>query len=478
MYENMLEESEQVLYRRKKLESSHGLNTISAAELMPIIKLGEKAYGSYHVAAVLCKKDFTLWVRAGDAAWDIADLYYKASRDPTIPNSTNKTYRSEELKWLTEAKEDYETADKLKPPGITVPAKLASIQMKLGNFAEALTILTDLRNSSFRLSIAASKRCRIEGGMRPRTELEKSYSAWLLYADLMLRIGYECTRWNNRCSNIENYMFKRWLKKHSSTFNWKERRFYALCCALEAAVGSVCCQKLVGWLKERVNRQPENVEEARWKIDNYEASGEDEIDENEIDDENKLDASILFENGISQNNIIENGCSSDKKPVSDSDFMMKNKKLLDKNRLELQEFDRQTLEMSLDADAMVARNRERDLLVKQHRQAVVSFVGDHQMQKSDNDSIPESPLPLSASCGVVCDITSQLIRISLDMNFFKVGQLAAEAASAYLMQRYLRCQKRKRSLDKLKIWVTATETDILQINKKGHDEVSSIFDLF
>jgi hypothetical protein len=82
----MLEESEQELYRHKKLESSYGLNNISAAELMPIIKLGEKAYGSYHVAAVLCKKDFTLWVRAGDVAWDIADLYYKASRDPTIPN--------------------------------------------------------------------------------------------------------------------------------------------------------------------------------------------------------------------------------------------------------------------------------------------------------------------------------------------------------------------------------------------------------
>jgi hypothetical protein len=95
--------------------------------------------------------------------------------------------------------------------------------------------------------------------MRPRTELEKSYSAWLLYADLIIRIGYECTRWNNRCSIIEKYMFKPWMKKHS-----------------------FCCQKLVGWLKERVNRQPEN-----------EASGEDEIDENEIDDDNKLDASIL-----------------------------------------------------------------------------------------------------------------------------------------------------------------------------------------
>jgi hypothetical protein len=64
------------------------------------------------------------------------------------------------------------------------------------------------------------------------------------------------------------------------------------------------------------------------------------------------------------------------------------------------------------------------------------------------------------------------------MNFFKVGQLAAEAASAYLMQRYLRCQKKKRSLDKCKKWVTATETDILQINKKGHDEVSLILNLF
>jgi hypothetical protein len=122
-------------------------------------------------------------------------------------------------------------------------------------------------------------------------------------------------------------MFKRWLKKHSSTFNWKERRFYALCCALEAAVGSVCCQKLVGWLKERVNLQPENVEEAIWKIDNYEASGEDEIDENEIDDENKLDDSMYYENEISQNNIIENGCSSDKKPLCPLSETIKCKKV-------------------------------------------------------------------------------------------------------------------------------------------------------
>jgi hypothetical protein len=34
--------------------------------------LAKKAYGSHHVSAILCKKDFTLWVRAADSALDIA----------------------------------------------------------------------------------------------------------------------------------------------------------------------------------------------------------------------------------------------------------------------------------------------------------------------------------------------------------------------------------------------------------------------
>lgn len=480
VYENILEESEQELFRRKKLVLMNGEKTISASEIVPIVKLGQKAYGSYHVAAVLCKKDFTLWVRAGDAAWDIADLYNEAMRDPTISNSMNCSFRSEELKWLTEAKEDYEAADKLKPPGITVPAKLASIHMKLGNFAEALTILTDLRNSSFRLSLAASKRCKIEGGMRTRTELEKSYTAWLLYADLMLRIGYECSRWNNRCSNVENYMFKRWLKKHGSTFDWKERRLHALCYALQAAAGSICCQKLVSWLKLRANHQHDNAEEAIWKIENYETNDEDENAESEVEIENKINGENvknLCQNSIKEKNFLKNRCSSEGKSESELNFMNKKTNLLDKNRLELEKFDRETAEMSLDSNAMVVRNRERDLLLKQHRHAIVSFVGDHQMRKCNEDLTSESSLPITASCGVVCDIASQLIRLSVDMNLFRAGQLTAEAVSAYLKQRFARSQKRRRNLERCRSRINASEKDILQVNQEDHDEVRLGFQL-
>ena len=34
--------------------------------------LAKKAYGSHHISAVLCKKDFSLWVRSGNCAMDIA----------------------------------------------------------------------------------------------------------------------------------------------------------------------------------------------------------------------------------------------------------------------------------------------------------------------------------------------------------------------------------------------------------------------
>lgn len=39
------------------------------------IDLAEKTFGSYHVAALLCEFDYTLWLRAGDAAMKLADLH-------------------------------------------------------------------------------------------------------------------------------------------------------------------------------------------------------------------------------------------------------------------------------------------------------------------------------------------------------------------------------------------------------------------
>ena len=47
-------------------------------------------------------------------------------------------------------------------------------------------------------------------------------------------------------------MFRRWLRKLSRTFDWRERRLQSLVMALEAAAGSNNCTKLVQWLKRRV----------------------------------------------------------------------------------------------------------------------------------------------------------------------------------------------------------------------------------
>jgi hypothetical protein len=126
---------------------------------------------------------------------------------------------------------------------------------------------------------------------------------------------------------------------------------------------------------------------------------------------------------------------------------------------------------------MVVRNRERDLLLKQHRHAIVSFVGDHQIQKCNEDLTSEPSLPITASCGVVCDIASELIRLSVDMNLFRAGQLTAEAVSAYLKQRYARSQKRKRNLERCRSRINANEKDILQVNQEYHDEVRLGFQL-
>lgn len=167
--------------------------------------LATKAYGSYHVAAILCKKDFTLWVRAADSALDIAQVHNEVMKLPKLSEELCEYHRTERRRWQDEALRDYVVADNLKPPGIDVPAKLAQVHMELGNLSEALTILTDLKN-------------------RAGYDFQSSYKAWMLYSDLMLRLGHECIQWSKGIQTNENYMFRRWLRKFSKTFDWQERR--------------------------------------------------------------------------------------------------------------------------------------------------------------------------------------------------------------------------------------------------------------
>ena len=73
-------------------------------ELDPILakqlKLAEKAYGSYHVAAILCKKDFTLWLKAADSASEIADLHVKAISKTQFSEQLRQHYRSERKRYV------------------------------------------------------------------------------------------------------------------------------------------------------------------------------------------------------------------------------------------------------------------------------------------------------------------------------------------------------------------------------------------
>ena len=205
--------------------------TVHDKSLRNQLSLAKKAYGSYHAAAILYKRDYSLWLRAADSAYEIANVHTAIMKLPDIAENLIEYHRAEKKKWLIEAKNDYQTADNLQPPGIEIPAKLAHVMIELGMLSEALTLLT---------------------GLKHQAEFHSSYRAWLLFADLMLRIGHECRQWNANSQTNGNNMFRKWLRKWSASFDWKERRMQALVKALEAACGTVCCRALMNWIHKRV----------------------------------------------------------------------------------------------------------------------------------------------------------------------------------------------------------------------------------
>lgn len=420
VYEDMLRECQR---RQTDTTSEHAagggdgdvMDETSDAVLVPDSNLAEqldlakKAYGSYHVAAILCKKDYALWDHAADMASEIAGIHTSVMRLPDVSLAVREHHRSEKQRWLSEALSDYQTADNIKPPGIDVPAKLASVMMELGQLSEALTVLTDLKN---RPSLEAEK----------RSDFESSYRAWWLYADLMLRIGYECIRWNQNIQENKNYMFRRWLRKHSKTFDWRERRLQSLIKALEAAAGSRACQKLLAWLTLRV-QQGEKVRVSP------------EVDVAVVDNDNNKGSSQRFEK---------------EKAL-----------LLEKSKTELAAFDKTTAEMSLAPGHASAKQRElaRTNLVRRQKETLEELEGEFVQKPGDTESskAPPSesnaeaaaetsnesePLPPSASVESVCSIANELMRHVLWMKDYQGGRLVAEAVSSYFKERASMLEKR------------------------------------
>jgi hypothetical protein len=145
VYEDMLRES----LKRSNLaeaQANESQGTDNAAEtvealfddsiLKEQLDFAKKAYGSYHVAAILCKQDFSLWVKAADCAIDAAEIHGRAMTLPNMPMEQREYHRSEKKRWYFEALGDLKVADNLKPPGIEVPAKLASAHMEVGKLSE------------------------------------------------------------------------------------------------------------------------------------------------------------------------------------------------------------------------------------------------------------------------------------------------------------------------------------------------------
>ena len=450
------------------------------------LELAKKAYGSYHVAAVLCKKDYMVWVRAADTAREVSDLYSFAMQqeDP-------EQHRPDKLRWVQEAQKDYQTADNLKPPGLDVPAKLAAAHVELGNLSEALSILTDLKK-------------------RPG----QTHKTWMLYADLMLRIGFECQQWNQGTEANQNYMFRRWLRKYSRLFDWQERRLQALALALEAAAGSTSCRKLTQWTVKRAkekSKQSAEEEEAvddsgRWHMDDYETQPKDDTeietqpkddketetqpkDDKETETQPKDDTETETqpkddtetEEPTETEELADTANREDSQEETALDDQGKNDQLtldtarsvlLSQKKAELEAFDEETKSSGSPRRAK-QRLEERAEIVKRHRQALVELVGaslDPQKYAAMDES-RAADLPISASCSTVCIIASELIKHCLGLEQFEGGRLVAESVSMYLRERASMRENRVKSTLAFEKKQQSTASDIL-LNRETYDEVS------
>lgn len=332
------------------------------------LEYGKKAYASYHIAACLCKRDAALWERSGDAALDVAALHSRIITIPKIGLTVSEFHRTEKQRWLEEAKNDLQAADALNPPGISLPTKLAQVMIDLGLLSEALTLLTDVKE---------------------KKDFGASYEAWQLYADLMLRIGYECKLWNEGTQTNENYMFRRWLRKHSQSFDWQERRLQALVKALEAASGTDNCIVLLNWMKDRAV-----------------SNNEDQPAENDGDNANE--DQVLLEQAIVE---------------------------------ELAAFDKTTLEMELAANSLEAKERQqaRDDIVLRHS-AMRSDEADGQKGSTSihAELLPQENderLRFTASIQAVRVIASELMRSLLALDLHVGARHVGDTVSSYLIDR-------------------------------------------
>lgn len=436
VYDSMLSEVE------SKMQNAEGAQTVEerGSYLNLIIRqfdLAQKAYASYHVAALLCKRDFVLWEKGGDMASRICQMYVDTiaylttnplepdnesavgteARKGFDPHAGPETWKAERKEWLDHALAAFTAADNIRPPGDDIPCKLAQAHMDVGNYIEALTILSDLRN-------------------KPKSDIETSHSFWLLYSDLMMKIGYECKQWNDGTSQKQNVTMKKWLRKNSKTFDWKERRLQALCLALESAAGSEACTDLTEWTRDRAD-----------KFDTQDSEGvaKDPPETNGAEKDQKVDEAAC-------NVTKDMGKELTELEAPKLSYEQQRHALVQSQKLELHKFDMMTAKMNIVEGSHMSRDRvsARDLLVEKHRTAIRELVkqsytdiqpDDEQKQQSTDDEVQKF-LPPQASCATVCDIAGLLLNQCVQYGLYEGGVFTAQSVLSYFKARARTSQMR------------------------------------
>lgn len=430
VYEDMLKESRKRYQEEKTSISSGDIPIIQNKKQIkdttndkipdPLLAdqriIATKAYGSHHVAAILCKKDFTLWVRAGDSAVDISNVHHDVITLPNLPKELRDYHMFEKRRWQNEALRDYGVADNLKPPGIDVPAKLALMHIELGQLSNALTILTDLKNN-------------------PGSDFQCSYRAWMLYSDLMLRLGHESIQWNKGIEKNENYMFRRWLRKFSKVFDWQERRLQALSLALEAAAGTSNTKDFLNWIRSRVAKESMKHEVHNAVQDGPKLSSNEQS--LEVDESNNRETQLE-----------------------------KEKKIVELNQArELEAFDKTTTEINSSSKSEAAKVREavRKQLLKSHDAAICTLLNEYNEKDqgvcSNNIEQEEKILganadflTLSGSIRQVCSIASELMKHLHGLQLYDGARLVGDSVSSYMKERARRYDKAMEAKQKADAW--------------------------
>ena len=414
------------------------------------MELAHKTYASYHVASLLTKRDFVLWERSGDAAMKVANIYsdiidymaknpitnHDARRDTTTttrkqgfdPFAGAAKWRADQQEWMEHALSAYQSSDNLRPPGVDIPCKLAQVHISLGRYIDALSILTDLRNK------ASGKTSPEQATQLRRSEMEGSYPCWLLYADLMMKIGFESKQWGEGICTNQNYMFKRWLRQNSKDFDWRERRLQALCLALEAAAGSASCSKLINWMRERAEL---------YIVKNGNDGLDVELDDDDVDEADSERAKKVTDG----ENLVDTKAAHEEE----------RERLLTVHKVELQKFDRLSNEMKLIAESPIYNSRmaARAALLENHRAAMKELAMKKyakEQQKittlendaSENKSVPTS-LPLQGSCATVYDIASLLLKQCVQLKCFDGGLLVVQSVLDYSRERVSRYERKSES---------------------------------